>query len=247
MFRPRVVLVHGSATDHTTWSIQLGSSLADRFELVAPDRNFTRSTVAEHAADLAAVVGEAALVVGSSFGAVIALELARTQPARVPGMILIEPPLPPSDDPELASGQRAFYAEFERRIADEGGPAAGEFFLRTVLGPEAYERIPQAFRERSRERWAEIRADSAGPGGLPAALRRAGELHGAGHVARRRALRPAVPAHARGPRGRLAGCRPGHHPQGRPHVARRGAPPVCGGADRVRRRRSGSGKVRGPP
>lgn len=164
MSRPRVVLVHGSATDHTTWAIQLGSSLKDQFELVAPDRNFTRTTVADHAADLAAVVGAGAsgtaLVVGSSFGAVIALELARTRSALVPGMVLIEPPMPPSDDPAFAGAQKAFYSEFERRVRDEGGPAAGEYFLRTVLGSEAYERIPHAFRDRSRERWAEIRADS---------------------------------------------------------------------------------------
>ncbi|MEO6771792.1 MAG: alpha/beta hydrolase [Kofleriaceae bacterium] len=160
MSRPRVVLVHGSATDHTTWAIQLGSALKDRFELVAPDRDFTRTTVEQHAADLAAVAGDRALVVGSSFGAVIALELARTHPAVIAGMMLIEPPMPPSDDPVLAGAQGAFYAEFERRVRDEGGPAAAEYFLRTVLGAEAYERIPRAFRERSRERWAEIRADS---------------------------------------------------------------------------------------
>jgi len=160
MSRPRVVLVHGSATDHTTWAIQVGSSLKDKFELVAPDRNFTRSTVAEHAADLAEVVGDSALVVGSSFGAVIALELARTRPEIVAGMVLIEPPMPPSDDPPFAGAQKAFYDEFERRVREEGGPSAGEYFLRTVLGPEAYARIPQAFRERSRQRWAEIQADS---------------------------------------------------------------------------------------
>jgi len=160
MSRPRVVLVHGSATDHTTWAIQVGSSLKDKFELVAPDRNFTRTTVAEHALDLAAAVGERALVVGSSFGAVIALELARTRPELVAGMVLIEPPMPPSDDPAFAGAQEAFYAEFERRLREEGGPAAGEYFLRTVLGPEAYARIPPAFRERSRQRWAEIQADS---------------------------------------------------------------------------------------
>ena len=160
MSRPRVVLVHGSATDHTTWAIQVGSSLKDKFELVAPDRNFTRTTVAEHAADLAEHVGDDAVVVGSSFGAVITLELARTRPEIVAGMVLIEPPMPPSDDPEFAGAQKAFYAEFERRVREEGGPSAGEYFLRTVLGPEAYARIPQAFRERSRQRWAEIQADS---------------------------------------------------------------------------------------
>ena len=157
---PRILFVHGSATDHTTWAIQLGSSLKERFELVAPDRDFTRRTVEEHAADLVPLAGERALVVGSSFGAVIGLELARSHPALVPGLVLVEPPMPPSDDPLHAGAQRAFYAEFERRVTAEGGPAAGEFFLRTVLGPEAYERIPKAFRERSRERWAEIRSDS---------------------------------------------------------------------------------------
>lgn len=158
--RPRVVFVHGSATDHTTWSIQLGSALKDRFELYAPDRDFTRTTVAAHAEDLGRVVGERAILVGSSFGAVICLELLRTRPELVPGAVLIEPPLPPSDDLDDAAGQRAFYQEFERRLAAEGGPAAGDFFLQSVLGPEAYARIPRAFRERSARRWAEIRADS---------------------------------------------------------------------------------------
>ncbi len=69
--------------------------------------------------------------------------------------------MPASDDPAAAAGGEAFYAEFERRVAREGGPAAGEFFLRAVLGDAAYERIPHAFRERSKARWADIRADSA--------------------------------------------------------------------------------------
>jgi pimeloyl-ACP methyl ester carboxylesterase len=38
---PRVVFVHASATDHTTWSIQLESPLRTRFELVAYDRRVT--------------------------------------------------------------------------------------------------------------------------------------------------------------------------------------------------------------
>jgi pimeloyl-ACP methyl ester carboxylesterase len=158
--RPRVVLVHGGATDHTTWSIQLGSSLKDMFELVAPDRDFSRTTVEEHAADLAAIVGTPSIVVGSSFGAVITLELARTRPDLVTGAVLIEPPMPPSDDPDHALVNRAFFAEFERRVVAEGGPAAGEFFLLSVLGPEAYGRIPKVFRDRSAQRWPEIRSDS---------------------------------------------------------------------------------------
>ena len=35
---PLVLLVHGSATDHQTWSIQLAGQLGERVRLVAYDR-----------------------------------------------------------------------------------------------------------------------------------------------------------------------------------------------------------------
>jgi pimeloyl-ACP methyl ester carboxylesterase len=168
------VFVHGSATDHTTWGIQLASSLRDRFELVAYDRRIA-STVEDHVADLAQVIGDAsAMVVGSSFGAVIALELARSRRAACAALVLIEPPLAASDAPPeitaaagaaLGSEPRAvpasFLDEFDRRVREHGGPAAAEFFLRSVLGDAAFQRIPRAFVERSKAKWAEIRADCA--------------------------------------------------------------------------------------
>ena len=160
---PRIVFVHGSATDHTTWSIQLASSLRDRFELVAVDRAFgpgAPATVGGHAADLAPLVEPRSIVVGSSFGAVVALELARTRPELVAAMVLIEPPLPASDLPEAAADGLRLFDTFERTLAEQGGLAAGELFLRAVLR-DAFERIPIAFRERSMARWPEIRADSA--------------------------------------------------------------------------------------
>jgi pimeloyl-ACP methyl ester carboxylesterase len=154
-----VLFVHGSATDHTTWSIQLAGRLRERFELVAYDRRADATTVEEHASDALTLLGDApALIVGSSFGAVIALEVLRTYPGRCAGAILIEPPMAASD--ELAAASTSFIAEFDRRAATEGGPAAAEFFLRFVLGDAAYERIPRAFLERSQAKWAEIRADS---------------------------------------------------------------------------------------
>lgn len=160
---PRLVFVHGSAADHTTWAIQLASpKLRARFELLAYDRR-TRASVDEAAADLAAVIGDApALVVGSSFGAVIGLALARTQRAPIAGLVLIEPPMAATDAPpsigDLESSA-GFLAEFDRTAAASGGPAAGELFLRRVLGEPAFARIPRAFVERSTAKWAEIRAD----------------------------------------------------------------------------------------
>ncbi len=152
-----VLLVHGSAADHTTWTIQLASPLRDRFQLVAYDRPSSDSVEA-HAADAASLIDGRALVVGSSFGAVIALELVRTRPELIAGAVLIEPPLAATDRPAATS---AFLADFDRAVAERGGPAAGELFLRTVLGDDTFERMPRAFQERATAKWAQIRADSA--------------------------------------------------------------------------------------
>lgn len=158
--RPTILFVHGSATDASTWSIQLAQrSLSEPFRLIAYTRPSTGS-VEDHADDALARLGdEPSLIVGSSFGAVVALEVLRRQPPAVRGAVLIEPPMAAADDTPAAPV--AFLAELDRRAAEQGGPAAGELFLRTVLGEVAYERIPEAFRERSKQRWAEIRADSA--------------------------------------------------------------------------------------
>ncbi|HEU0036307.1 MAG TPA: alpha/beta fold hydrolase [Kofleriaceae bacterium] len=155
---PRLVLIHGSATDHTTWSIQLASrALRERFTLIAYDRRAGERSVEDHAGDAATLVDRETIVVGSSFGAVIALELARTHACR--GAVLIEPPMGPSDDAPAAPV--AFLAEYDRRLAEQGGPAAAELFLRTVLGDAAYERMPRAYQDRAKQQWAQIRADSA--------------------------------------------------------------------------------------
>lgn len=169
---PRILLIHGSAADQSTWSIQLASPLRERFTLITYDRRADALTVEDHAADAAEVLdpegrsesgplhlrGDRALVVGSSFGAVIALELVRTRPELCAGAILIEPPMAAADDLPVAPA--AFLAEFDQLVAEQGGPAGGEFFLRTVLG-DAFDRMPRAYQERSKQKWAEIRADSA--------------------------------------------------------------------------------------
>ena len=158
---PRLLLVHGSAADHTTWSIQLAGSLRKHFELVAYDRRLAARTVEDHAADAAALAADGpgrVVVVGSSFGAVVALELARAHPELCAGAVLIEPPLPPSDD---AIETVRLLDELDRVAAAEGGPAAAERFLRAVLGDPAVERMPRSFRARATANWPAIRGDCA--------------------------------------------------------------------------------------
>jgi pimeloyl-ACP methyl ester carboxylesterase len=170
---PLVVLVHGSATDHQTWSIQLAGKLGERVRLVAYDRRGAGTSelppgvpffsVEEHAAELAELCerernpDEQVLVVGSSFGAVVVLEMARTKRQWLDGIVLCEPPLPPSDDAPDVQGD--FLKELDRLAETEGPPAAAERFLRTVLGDVAWGKLPRAFQERSKSFWPQIRGD----------------------------------------------------------------------------------------
>ncbi len=167
---PPLLLIHGSATDHTAWSIQLAGDLTKRFSLIAYDRR--GGSVEEQAEDAAGFLTERTLLVGSSFGAVVALEVLRRHGAQCAGAVLIEPPMGASDDAPAAPA--AFIDEFDRIVQTSGGPAAAEMFLRMVLGDTMYARIPTAFQDRSKARWAEIRADSVA---LIAYRTRYSELH----------------------------------------------------------------------
>lgn len=163
---PRILLIHGSAADHTTWQVQVASKLGEdlrrRFTLIAYDRRRDVSSVEDHADDAVALLGDdasPALVCGSSFGAVVALDALRRYPARFAGAILLEPPMAPTDI--IAPEQHELLAQFDRRRTEQGDEAAAELFLRTVLGDAAYERMPKAFQDRSKSMAAQIRSDSA--------------------------------------------------------------------------------------
>ncbi len=174
-----VFFIHGSATDHATWSIQL-AQLRARVRCVVWDRRGTGQsplpadaqwlTVQAHADDAAALIrewgnGAPRVVVGQSFGGVVALDLARRYPGLVRAAVLMEPPLAPKD--EAPPIPEDFLAKYDALEETEGGPAAAEFFLRSVLGDEAWARIPRAYQERSRALYRPIRQDIAALGAWP--------------------------------------------------------------------------------
>lgn len=172
---PPVALVHGSATDAEAWAIQRRTLARSCRLLLYTRRADDGITVGDHAADLADLIERHGLapctVVGSSFGAVVALELARAWPARVRGAVLCEPPLPPGPAraflaargiaPPAAGDLDAFLARFDHVYRERGGPAAAAVFLRAVLGDEAYARLPRRVRERAAALHRQIRADAA--------------------------------------------------------------------------------------
>jgi pimeloyl-ACP methyl ester carboxylesterase len=101
---PELLFVHGMCGDASVWADQV-TRLSDRFTCVTYDRRgHTRSargsepeSVETHAADAAALIEALALdrpvLVGSSGGARIAVEVARTRPELVSAAVLSEPPI----------------------------------------------------------------------------------------------------------------------------------------------------------
>lgn len=159
-----LLFVHGSAADEDSWSIQR-AFLGKQFRVVTYTRvwqGVDSYSVADHAADAARIIGEQdlapAVAVGSSFGAVCVLELARRRPELLRGIVLCEPPLPPNDDGPLAPA--TYREELERRYREDGPRAAAELFLRRVLGDAGFEKMPARLQERTLGMAEQIRLDS---------------------------------------------------------------------------------------
>ncbi len=153
-------MIHGSAADGSTWSVQR-AGLTKQLTMLSYDRSSELCRVEAQADEAAEIVrsevpGPCAIV-GSSFGAIVALDLARRFPELVSTLILCEPPLAPSDS--LAPVPDGFACRFDSLVAREGGEAAAEFFLRCVLGDSSFERMPKTYRHRSMAAWRQIRAD----------------------------------------------------------------------------------------
>lgn len=101
---PPLVLVHGSSVDHTTWDAVV-AELSGQFRILTYDRrgHGRSGSVPEEGgidrdvADLASLIRVFELapanVVGSSFGALIALRLAARHPELVRSLVVHEPPL----------------------------------------------------------------------------------------------------------------------------------------------------------
>jgi pimeloyl-ACP methyl ester carboxylesterase len=149
---PPLVLVHGAWTGASTWALLTGP-LGAAFTVVAYDRRgHSRSTRGEgrptrrrHEDDLAAVIASLdagpVYLAGSSYGALLALELAGRRPDLVRGVVAHEPPavaLHPV--PEM---ETLFAAVGERIAAGDAPGATRRFFEDAVLGPGGWALVPE--------------------------------------------------------------------------------------------------------
>ncbi|HYN48965.1 MAG TPA: alpha/beta fold hydrolase, partial [Candidatus Nanopelagicales bacterium] len=157
---PLVVLLHATLSTGRQLA-PLARALASPGErrVVAPDRRGSGErrldpprpvAMDEHLADLAALLDAEgaghAVLVGHSFGGVVALEAAARLPGRIAAVVAYEPPYGPLAD-ERARRAFAVLAQATVNAAAEGGPpAAARVFLRGVAGSGAWEALPERTR-----------------------------------------------------------------------------------------------------
>lgn len=168
---PALLFIHGMCGDATVWADQV-ERLADRFNCVTYDRRgHTRSglgtepeSITTHAADAAALIEALELprpvLVGSSGGARIAVELARTSSGLLSGAVFSEPPIL-SLDP---AGQ-AFMTEVAavvRPAAETGGPPAAVDAFFSLVCPGLWSRLDEAGKDRYRANGPMMLAEFAG-------------------------------------------------------------------------------------
>lgn len=168
---PDLILVHGTGMDGASLG-PLARLLADRLRVTRYGRRGTErwpgpgesapSTAQEHAADLADLAtglagGRPVHLFGVSFGAVVALELARRRPELVRSAALFEPAV--AGDGEIPAAPAALLAGFEKELAAGDPERAAEAFHRRVLSEALWRRLSPEAQARARGQWRHIHGD----------------------------------------------------------------------------------------
>ena len=123
---PRIVCLHG-VTSHGRHFARLAERLAPPFHVIAPDllghgdsRYEPPWSIDEHLAAVAAVVGNAAILIGHSFGGRLAFELAARRENAVDRLVLLDPAILLAPAVALFAAENArrerTYASFEEAI-----------------------------------------------------------------------------------------------------------------------------------
>jgi pimeloyl-ACP methyl ester carboxylesterase len=176
---PPLVIIHGGWTDHTVWSTVAGL-LADEFRVVSYDRRGHSRTQRppgpyrrrDHEDDLTALIEALdcapAYLAGSSYGGLVALSLAARRPDLVRAVAVHEPvalsAATAGEAGRLARAAEATMATVVEEIAAgdiEGGTR--RFVEEGVLGPGAWQRLPEAVRMIFKANAPGFLADTASP------------------------------------------------------------------------------------
>jgi pimeloyl-ACP methyl ester carboxylesterase len=170
---PSIVFVHGMCGDAAVWADQVGR-LRGRFRCTSYDRRgHTRSprtdtseTVELHADDLAGLIEALDLaptiVVGSSGGARVALDLLRRHSHLVRGAVLSEPPVA-GLAPDLFQAMIGAVAPSVRQAAEVEGPRAAVDAFFAAVCPGLWSTIDEGRKDRYRDNAPAMFSDLAMP------------------------------------------------------------------------------------
>jgi pimeloyl-ACP methyl ester carboxylesterase len=154
---PAVLLIAGATGDAGHFE-QAADVLASEHTVITYDRRGNSrsrpagpTTLAQQADDAAALLRHvgagAAVVFGTSGGAIIALKLAIRVPELARHVIVHEPPFM-QVLPDAAELGRTFQAQVEQALATRGARGAMELFIRENAGSDVFDRLDPALRER---------------------------------------------------------------------------------------------------
>lgn len=158
---PAVVCLHSNASSSSQWR-GLMETLSPRFRVIAPDcygagksANWTSdqrinlNDEADFIEPILGAVGEPFFLMGHSYGAAIALNVALKAPGRVRAMVLYEPTLfslidADSAPPNSADGIRQAVQAAGGALDDGDIALAAKYFIDYWMGPQAWDNTPDS-------------------------------------------------------------------------------------------------------
>lgn len=181
---PFVVALHATlSTGRQLTALARALAAPGDLRVVAPDRRGSGErrldpprpvAMEEHLADVAALLDDAgverAVLVGHSFGGVVALEAAARLPGRVMAVVAFEPPYGPLGDERLRRAFGLVAERTERAAANGGRPAAARAFMTGIGGPGAWAALPARTRPFLEDEGGGAVADAAMTGLAPDGL-----------------------------------------------------------------------------
>ena len=150
-----ILCIHGAGGSAIGWSDAI-PALARLGRVIAYDRRgcarserpepYERTSVAEHADDAAglleALADEPAVVVGRSYGATVAVDLALRHPELVRALVLLEGDVPP----ELAPAAARWIERLRDRLERVPVEDVGRTLIEAVAGDGAWPQMPDGLR-----------------------------------------------------------------------------------------------------
>jgi pimeloyl-ACP methyl ester carboxylesterase len=176
-----ILCIHGTGGSVAGWGDAV-AALSRLGRVIAYDRRgcgrserpegYARTSVAEHAADAAALLdalgGVPAVCVGRSYGATVATTLALRHPGHVRALVLLEGDATRELAPRTAAWVDGLAERLRAVAASSGVDAVGEALIAAVAGPDAWPTLPEDFRRGFTANGPAILAEVGGQWWLPA-------------------------------------------------------------------------------